>query len=361
MATIFDVAKCAGVSISTVSNVLNKSKFVSEDLTKKVYESIEKLNYVRDSVASNMKRGYTKTIGVITSDICGLFYPYVLKGIYEISNNYDYSITIYDSHVLGNKRGLDKEEESFRQLFSNRVDGIIFVSSVSKDMESSYLDKLKKTSSIFKETPLVSLERDFSKYGIDSVFYDNIDVANIAVEHLINCGCKNIAFIGGPIDEELPESRKRGYLNTMLKHGIDIDIDNMIEHGNYTHQSGYNAMKVLLDRNNKIDGIYIVNDQMAIGALKYLKEKKIKIPEDIKLIGTDNVFISSIMEPSISTIHIKKIEMGRLAAKILFNRIEGIKNMDTNHNTIAEKMETKLIVRKTTNLYYKKDDILLEW
>lgn len=361
MATILDVAKYAGVSISTVSNVLNKSKYVSEDLTKKVYESVEKLNYVRDSVASNMKRGYTKTIGVITSDICGLFYPYVLKGIYNVSNNYDYSITIYDSHVFGNKKGLHKEEESFRHLFSNKVDGIIFVSSVSKDMECDYINNLKKSSSIFKKTPLVSLERDFSQYGIDSVFYDNTEVVNIAVEHLVSCGCKNIVFIGGPINEELPEGRKRGYLNAMAKNGFFVNENEMIEHGDYTHESGYKAMKILLSKNNKIDGIYVANDQMAIGALKYLKEKNIKIPEDVKLIGTDNVFISSVIEPSISTINIQKIEMGKLAANILFKRIEEIKNENINNEVMVEKIPTKLVVRKTTDINYKEDSMSFEW
>ena len=351
MVTIKDVAEKAGVSISTVSNVLNQTKYVSPDLQKKVYQAVDELNYVRDSVASNMKRGYTKTIGVITSDICGLFYPYVVKGIYEIISKYGYSLTIYDSHVVKNEKGLQKEEESFRHLFSNRVDGVIFVSNVSKKKEKSYLSKLKKQACMLKTTPLVSLERDFSKYGIDSVFYNNKNTAKMAVEHLIDCGCGRIAFISGPAGEEVPEERKQGYLEAIEEHGLSGEVkEGMMEKGDYTHQSGYKAMKRILHQAWPIDGVYAANDQMAIGALKALKEQGIQVPEQIKLIGTDDVFATSIVEPPISTVHIKKKHMGRSAAKILLRRIEELQNMEDGNvvQSVQEPIATN-IIKKTIN------------
>ena len=368
MVTIKDVAEKAGVSISTVSNVLNQAKYVSPDLQKKVYEAVDELNYVRDSVASNMKRGYTKTIGVITSDICGLFYPYVVKGIYEIISKHGYSLTIYDSHVVKNEKGLQKEEESFRHLFSNRVDGVIFISNISKKKEKSYLSKLKKQACMLKPTPLVSLERDFSKYGIDSVFYDNKSTAKMAVEHLIDCGCRNIAFISGPAGEEVPEERKQGYLEAMEENGLSGKANEvMIEKGDYTHQSGYKAMKRILNRAWPIDGVYAANDQMAIGALKALKEQGIQVPEQIKLIGTDDVFATSIVEPPISTVHIKKKHMGRSAAKILLRRIEEIQSMEAGdtvqivNEPIAEEMETRLVVRRSTDRRSGKEMEFVDW
>ena len=361
MATILDVAKHAGVSISTVSNTLNKSKYVSDDLVNRVNKSVNELNYIKDSVASNMKRGYTKTIGVITSDICGLFYPYVLKGIYEIINKYGYSLTIYDSHVTKDEDNIKKEEESFKHLFSNKVDGIIFVSSISKNKESCYLNKLIKESNILKKTPLVSLERDFSKYGIDSVFYDNIETAKKAINHLIKCKCKKIAFIGGPIGEQLPEERKQGYLKSIHENGLIIN-KNMITNGDYTHISGYNAMNYLLDKNKNIDGVYAANDQMAIGALKAIKERKIKIPEEIKLIGTDDVFVSSIVEPAISTVHIRKRHMGKRAAQILIQRIDEIMKKNRKiKDIISEEIEIKLVIRKSTDNSRKDKIVSVDW
>ena len=359
MVTIQDVAKHAGVSISTVSNVLNKKKYVSEHLQEKVYQAVKELDYVVDSVASNMKRGYTKTIGVITSDMCGLFYPYVVKGIYEVISQYGYSLTFYDSHVLGNENGLKKEEESFEHLFSNRVDGVIFVSNISVKKERTYLEKLQKEACRIKPTPLVSIERDFSKYGIDSVFYDNVKTAKMAVNHLIDCGCKHIAHISGPLNEQIPEERKRGYLEALKEHKLAIDLKNMIAVGDYSHQSGYLAMKQLLEKGVPIDGVYIANDQMGIGAIKVLKERGIQIPESIKIIGSDDVFVSSIVEPSMSTVHIKKRSMGKRAAEILLKRIS--EKQEESNEVIADEMDTRLVIRKSTDSEIQKEGSLIDW
>lgn len=365
MVTIRDVAEYAGVSISTVSNVLNDSKYVSESLREKVNQAVTDLNYVRDSVASNMKRGYTKTIGVITSDICGLFYPYVIKGIYETLSAYGYSLTIYDTHVLKHEKGIRKEEESFQHLFSNRVDGIIFVSSVSKKKEKSYLKKLNSQACLIKPTPLVSMERDFSAHGVDSVFYNNIKTAGMAVDHLFECGCRNIVHISGPVHEEVPKERTKGYLDAMKRHGLLMNADKMIGSGDYTHESGYTAMNYLLAQNSRIDGVYAANDQMAIGALKALKEQKIKVPDEIKIIGTDDVFVTSVIEPPLSTVHIRKKHMGKRAAELLLERIrEGQPDHQLNRNkrpVIAEEMETRLVIRRSTDIRSKEEMVFVDW
>lgn len=360
MVTIQDVANRAGVSISTVSNVLTKKKFVSEPLQKRVYQAVEELDYVMDSVASNMKRGYTKTIGVITSDICGLFYPYVLKGIYQVVSQYGYSLTIYDSHVQGNEKGLKKEEECFRCLFSSKVDGVIFVSNVTRKKEREYIERLKREAGRLKHTPMVSIERDFSRYGIDSVYYDNVKTARMAVGHLIECGCREIAHIGGPEKEQIPADRKQGYLETLKEHGLNIDLKHKIAFGDYGHQSGYLAMERLLEAGKPIDGIYIANDQMGIGAMKLLKEQGIRVPDQIKLIGSDDVFVSSMMEPSLSTVHIKKKTMGKRAAEILFDRIQA-REGEYGQETIAEEIETKLVVRGTTGRACEEPGSLTDW
>lgn len=362
MVTIQDVAELAGVSISTVSNVLNKKKYVSEPLQERVYEAVAKLNYVRDSVASTMKLGYTRTIGIITSDICGLFYPYVIKGIYEVFSRQGYNFTIFDSHVMGNENGLRKEMESFQQLFSNRVDGVIFVSNISRSKEKAYIETLKEEACRIKPTPLVSVERDFSKYGVDSVYYDNVKTAKLATKHLIDCGCKNIAHISGPANEQIPKERTRGYLEALKECHVSPDRKDLIIPGDYTHQSGYWAMNLLLEKQVPIDGVYAANDQMAIGAIKLLHEKKIIIPDQIKVIGTDDVFVSSVTEPSLSSVHIKKKRMGKRAAEILLGRIEKSQGkIERTGEVIADDMETELIVRKSTDANAAEDKSLMDW
>jgi DNA-binding LacI/PurR family transcriptional regulator len=361
MVTIKDVAGRAGVSISTVSNVLNESKYVSDILQKRVRSAVTELNYVKDSVASNLKRGQTNTVGIITSDMCGLFYPYVVKGIYEVLSLRGYSLIIRDSHTILDEREIEKEYESFKNLFSNKVDGIFFVSGVTKDREKAYLEKIKSEAGALKNTPLVSIERDFSEYGIDSVFYDNVGAAKNAVNHLIDLGCENIAYIGGPKYEQIPEEREWGYLEALCGHGFRGDAQKLTAYGDYTHLSGYLAMNELLERGGRIDGVYSCNDQMAVGALKALSQRKIAVPEEIKVIGTDDVFVTRLVEPSLSTIHIKKKRMGQRAAQILLNRIEWQNGDSGDGRVIAELMDAELVVRKSTDIRAEDDSILTDW
>lgn len=356
MVTIQEVAERAGVSISTVSNVLNKKKFVSQELQERVYRAVEELDYVADSVARNMKRGYTKNIGVITSDMCGLFYPYVVQGIYQVLSQEGYHLTICDAHVEPGEKSLVKEREAFRSLFSNRVDGVIFVSSVSSREEAAYLEEIKREAGRLKKTPLVSLERDFSAFGIDSVYYDNRKTAGLAVEHLISRGCRRIAHIAGPRQEQIPEERKEGYLETLDKSGLGSGY---IVYGDYSHQSGYQAMLELLSAQERPDGVYCANDQMAVGALKALKEWGIAVPEEIKVVGSDDVFVASVVEPGISTVHIKKTSMGQRAAELLLQRIR--EGEQDNLPPAAEEMEIRLVVRKSTDAQARDDWSVQDW
>ncbi len=182
----------------------------------------------------------------------------------------------------------------------------------------------------------------------------------MAVGHLIACGCRNIAHIGGPEKEQIPADRKQGYLETLRENGLKIDLKNKIAYGDYGHQSGYLAMGRLLETGQPIDGIYIANDQMGIGAMKLLKEKGIRVPEEIKMIGSDDVFMSSMMEPSLSTVHIKKKTMGKRAAGILFDRIRA-KEGKFGQETVAEEIETKLVVRGTTGKVSQEQSSLTDW
>lgn len=360
MASIKDVAKRAGVSISTVSNVLNDTKYVSDDLKRKVMIAVSELRYEVDPVARNMKHKKSKTIGVITADMCGLFYPYVVKAIYEIANQKGYQIIICDSDgVYGQKDAIEKEKASFKQLISNRVDGIIFASVVSKDMAPSYFREIKKIASSNKYIPLVSIEQDFSEYGIDSIYFDGYEGAKMATKHLLSCGCQKVGHITGAMYMNVAKLRVKGYLSAMEEAGLEVNMDTMIAYGDYTHQSGYVAMKSLLEQVPKIDGVFVANDQMAVGVLKALAENNIKVPGEIKVIGYDNVFISSIVQPSLSTIHIRKRHAGLRAAELLFERIESDNAEEYNAERIE--MEFRLVVRKSTKIDATEDWILSDW
>lgn len=359
MAGIKEVAKRAGVSISTVSRVLNQSKYVSPEIVRKVQIAVKELDYEANPIARNMKKKETKTIGILTAEMSGLFYPYVLESIYKVANDKGYQTTICDSQ--GGRRGesgaLERELEKFKSLIANRVDGIIFVSVVSKEREEAYLKQLLELSNADKKIPIVSLERDFSQNGIDSVYCDGLQGALKAVEHLIDCGCKKIGHITGPRFMSIVEEREQGYRSALKKHKLFFE-EGMIAEGDYTHLSGYRAMKSLYKKYPDMDGIFCGNDQMAVGVLKALQELKVNIPEKIKVIGYDDVFVSSIVQPALSTIHVSKKKIGFEVAQILFDRIERKNVCD---EPVKKEVPTRLVVRQSTVDGSPEDWILSEW
>jgi DNA-binding LacI/PurR family transcriptional regulator len=360
--SIKDVANLAGVSISTVSNVLNKTRSVSKKTIDKVEKAARELNYQVDPIARSMKNNKTGQIGVIVEDICGVFYPYIIKGITSVAIEKGYDVLISDAQGMnGNEEAVDREKVIFDKFFNARVDGIIFVTAVKIEALREYFAKVKERANRKKYTPLVSIERDLTSVGIDSVFYDSYGNAQIAVQHLIDCGCKHIGHISGSMSMHIAQQRVRGYLACMERNHFGVDMQRMISYGVYSHQSGYNAMIELLEKFPNVDGVFCGNDQMAIGALKALKLKGKRVPEDIKIIGYDDSFVSTIVEPSISTIHVPKVSAGVEAANLLFSLMES-KDVSEKKIPIGHKMEGHLVIRKST--VPEKDDqdwMLLEW
>lgn len=360
--SIKDVAKLAGVSISTVSNVLNKTRNVSKSTTIKVEKAAKELNYQVDPIARSMKNYKTGQIGVIVEDICGVFYPYIIKGISSVAIEKGYNVLISDAQgTNGNEEAVEKEKAIFDKFFNARVDGIIFVTAVKIDTLHEYFVKIKERANHNKYTPLVSMERDLTSVGIDSVYYDSYGNAQIAVQHLIDCGCKHIAHISGAVSMHVAQQRLRGYLTCMERNSIGVNMQKMICYGDYSHQSGYNAMIELLEKYPLVDGVFCGNDQMAIGALKALKLKGKRVPEDIKIMGYDDSFVSTIVEPSISTIHVPKFSAGVEAANLLFSLMEK-KAGSKLKEPIGHKMDGRLVIRKSTVATVDEEDWgLREW
>ncbi len=359
MSGIKDVAKRAGVSISTVSNVLNKSKYVSPELVKRVEEAVEELQYVVNPIARSMKNNKTGIIGVITEDVCGLFYPYVIRGINSVADEKGYQVMLCDAMgTYGDPQAIHREFELFQRLIASRVDGIIFVSTVRAEESDAYLQKLQNIAGTHKRIPFVSMERDFTGAGIDSVYFDGLANARMAVQHLIDIGCRKICHITGPSEMEIVQERIEGYMGIMAEHGLHVDRETMITLGDYSHQSGYLGMKELLEKCPDVDGVFTANDQMAVGVLKYLKEVGKRVPEDIKVIGYDDVFLASVVEPSLSSIHIKKRHAGIEAARMLFERIEEEEPIAPPRGIL---MKSSLVVRNSTVSGTPQDWDLVDW
>ena len=357
MTSIKDVARRAGVSISTVSNVLNQSKFVSEELAQRVRIAVQELGYHPDPVAKSMKSKHSRNIGVIATDICGLFYPYVLKGLFEVLSTNGYNMIIIDSNGLNDQFGsIERVTEGFEHLIRSRVDGIVFSSIFPESVEGIQMKKVLKMADHPRRVSMVSVEQDFTKYGIDSVCTDSLQGAEKATRHLIDVGCRRIGHITGPIFTRVGQDRVKGFQQAMAAAGMAVE-DRMVANGDYTHRSGYTAMCELLAQMPDIDGVFIANDQMSVGALRAIHEAGKKVPKDIKVIGYDDVFVASVLETPLSTIHIRKRHMGIEAAKLLISRI----HMTTDEPARLIDLPSRLVVRKSTMFNAPEDWIMVDW
>ena len=227
MATIKDVAKRAGVSISTVSNVLNSSKYVSDELTQKVQAAIADLHYRVDVTARNMKIRNTKMIGVIVSSFHIIFVPQVMNGIQKYASEHGYQILFYSSDF-----SFEKEKHCVSLLLDHKVDGII-LNSVASYLEKKYFRELASLTASHKKVFVVSLERNLSSYGIFSVHVNNFLGGKIATKYLLEGGCSHIAVISGPKIHDVVYDRLCGYRAALEDAGLVYDTS-MIEYGDYT-------------------------------------------------------------------------------------------------------------------------------
>jgi DNA-binding LacI/PurR family transcriptional regulator len=260
---------------------------------------------------------------------------------------------------LGKSGAIEKEKSCFQKLMHQQVDGIIFSSVSPQHGAQAYFQEIFGYANKNKHVPLVSFEQDFTDYGIDSVFTDGRKAASEATRHLIDCGCQNVVCISGPYFSSIARMRLEGFMETMRDAGLVVDENNHITYGNYSHASGYTAMSLLLERYPDLDGVFSSNDQMAIGALKALADHKKRVPEDVKVIGYDDVFISPLVTPPLSTMHIQKFQAGKEAARLLFERIEG--KLSETDEAVKVQLDSQLIVRESTDPSRVDEWVLNDW
>lgn len=348
MAGIKEVAKDAGVSVATVSYVLNKNKYVSPDLTKKVEDSIKKLNYNCNHVARSLRNKKTYIIGVVLQNVKNIFFPQLLEGLEEYARSKKYRLLFLNSY-----NDPYTERDAITTLRNMWVDGIILDSCVAETDKDSFLKFLLDYKS-GKKIPVVLLERSLGSENVNVVKVDNFHGAYQATKHLIEKGRKNIMHIAGTKDWSMTEDRIKGYIQALKDGGLEKSI--LVRYSTYKPQDGYAIMKELLQQNSTIDGVFAANDQMAIGAMKAIMEMGFNIPGDISVVGFDNIFVSTLTEISLTTINVPKYSIGNAAAALLINAIE---NPDKKPEQIT--MTSNLIVRQSTDLKGQKNWELFGW
>lgn len=328
MATIRDVAQRAGVSVATVSRVINNNGYVSEDTKDKVLKVMEILNYQPSMVARGLAGKRMKIIALILPDITNPFFAELARAVEDASRKYGYTVFLCNSDDQG-----DKEKSYIDVLTRKYIDGIIIASNTFGQDE---INKLKKSA-----IPIVVLDRASVMDGCSVIRSTNYLGAQMAVEHLIDVGCTQVGHICGPQEFVTAKERLLGYKKVAEQfawYTLTLTVGS-----DFTINGGKEAIKVLLQRHPKIDGVFAGNDLIAIGVLKQLHAMGIKVPEQIAVCGFDGIQITQITQPELTTIAQPIYDIGTLACKIIFDQIKG----DPQATNIHE-LDVKLIIRAST-------------
>ncbi len=330
MSSMKDVAKLAGVSSSTVSRVINQNIPVDEQTKKRVDAAIKKLNYRPNLLAKGLRLRSSHFIGLVVPEFIPLHaFANIIKYTEESAVRHDFSL------ILGNHHdNPDIEEQFIDSLIRRNVDGIIF-SRVSD--ESRVLRILHE-----RNIPIVVIDRVLEDENVPSVVLNNYHAGELAAEHLVNLGHKHVACISGPLNIRLCRERIKGFRRVLTEHDIAFG-DDLIYEGDFKLEGGMKGTEALLRNHKEITGIWAHNDVMAAGVIKELDKNGINVPENISVIGMDDVSLATIMTPALTTIEQPFKEMSEKAVEMIVMQKEGKLLSD---KTII--VEPSLIVRETT-------------
>jgi len=330
--TIRDVAEAAGFSVNTVSRALNDKPDVSKATKHAILETAKKLGYRPNKLARGLRSNKTQTIGVIVADIANPFFGAVVKGVEEAAREHGLSI------ILGNTdEDYEKEKEAVQTMLSERVDGLLLTPC---QKERKTIEDLERSG-----LPFVLLGRCFDELATDYVVPDELQGGFLATEHLLEMGHTRIAMIDAPLYISSARRRLEGYKRALIQHGIAVD-ESLVTTQALTVEEGYRVAKAVLRQTPPPTAIFAYSDFVAFGVMKAVREAGLRIPEDIAIVGFDDVEFSSCLEVPLTTIKSPKEKMGEEATKVL---LEKIKNGKQSHRKEI-KLEVKLVVRQSTKV-----------
>lgn len=329
---IKDIAKAAGVAVSTVSRVLNNHTDVKDDTKQRVLEIIKKLNYVPNTNARNLKRVVTNSIGIFVLGEYNPFFGDLIESLEsEISNN-GYSAIVHFHH---NDR--DSLESAVQFILEKKLIGLIYLGGIVSKDKQGYLENL--------DAPIVFtsaiIHEDVNRGLFSSVIIDEYEAVNSILTYLIELGHKTIGIITAErMGKCASEYRFEAYKKILSLNGLSYS-EKFLERGNYSIKSGYDAMNNLLKKDCGLTAVFAVNDMMAIGAAKAVFDAGMSVPEDISIVGFDGLKYGEYFHPSLTTIKQPDKEFGKKSCELLFNLIKD------RHMVQQIVLDTKLVVRES--------------
>ncbi len=329
--TIIDIAKRLQISPSTVSRALSDHPDIREETKEKVKRIAQELRYSPNPIAQSLKSSRTTTIGVIVPEIKHDFFSSAISGIEEVAYQSGYTILLCQSN-----ENFEREVVNTNALMHHRVAGVVVSISQNTKSGDHFQDLLRR------RIPLVFFDRVCEDVVASKVVIDDYRSAFDAVTYLIGRGYRKIAHFAGPKELEICKKRLSGYVEALKKAQFPVPNE-FIRYGGLHEQDGYNSMDCMLKHDKVPDAVFSVNDPVAIGAFQRIKEVGLKIPDDIALIGFSNNRITGLIDPQLTTVDQPSFEMGKKAAQLLIDAIEG---RECEPATVV--LDTKLIIRGST-------------
>lgn len=308
---IRDFAKLAGVSKTTVSMAFNDNPRIPQKTKEKVLKAAKKFGYQPSMVARSLKSKKTKAIGLMLPSITNPFFPQVVKGVEDAAFKNGYSVVFcnFDEKI--------EKESLYFQMFENRwIDGIIFSGVTGDTQEINYIEQIQK-----KGIPIVFIDRGLEGHFNNVVMIDNDEATYKGAKYLLDLGHRRIGFINGPAGIRIFDKRLQGYKKALQDHGIELD-ETLIVEGEQSSKTAESAVRQFLAQALSPTAIFITSDLVAIAVLRTVQKSSLKVPQDISVMGFDDIPLVSLVSPSLTTIAQPIQEMGREAFKLLIERIE---------------------------------------
>jgi LacI family transcriptional regulator len=310
-ATIYDISKKLNVSVATVSRALNDNPRISQATKELVVKTAKDMNYKQNNLAKALKSGETKNIGIIVPYINTNFFSSVIRGIEEELSPHGYHVIICQSH-----EDVNIEKRHLNTLLNAQVDGI-FMSLSKTTLDTEHIQNILDTSN----TPIIIFDRKQDIAGISTVTIDDYRGGYIATEHLIREGYKNICHFAGDLNLEIYQNRLNGYKQALSDHHLTVKNENIITTGS-SIDAGIEAIKTLWNKKSIPDAIFSSSDFAALGACQELKKRKIKIPQEVAVIGFSNEPFTQFMELSMSSVDQTPVTMGKMAGQVFIESVK---------------------------------------
>ena len=332
-ATMKDIARRTGLGLATISSYFNGGN-VREKNRIKIEEAIEELHYEVNEVARGLKTNATRTIGVVIPELNNTFCSEIITGMEDVLRSHGYATIVCDCRT---DKKLEREAVEF--LIRRRVDGII---NMPVDEEGNHLKRFQKMGK-----PIVLIDRKIQGIDCDSVLVDNKKAAEDAVRYFIGRGHRNIGIIGGPEEVFTAQERMAGYYKALESAGIPVR-ESLIWHGDYTIQGGVRGLEELVQNNPEMTAVFVTNYEMTMGAMIGVNELGIRIPEQLSMIGFDNLQFARACNPKLTIVAQPTDGIAREVAKVMLNHLENAG--ETSGELFSEKLETEIIAGKSVRV-----------